>query len=82
MDPATTKYDLRGINCFLSGSIGRMVTSTEEDTIDLSRVVRFHLSENEMRLSLGNALDNIVEQRTLFFEAVRVGKPGIFKKPL
>ena len=61
------------------GSIGRMVTSIEEGTIDLSRVVRFHLSENEVRLSLGYALDNIVEQRTLLLEAVRVGQPGIFR---
>ena len=64
------------------GSIGRMVARIKQGTIHKGVIVRLHLSENEVRLSLGYALDNIVEQRTLFLEAVRVGQPGIFEKAL
>ena len=58
-----------------------MVTRIEEDTVHFGRIVGFNLRKNKMRTAFGDALYNVVEQWTLFFEAIRVRKAGILEKP-
>ena len=63
------------------GSIGRMVARIKQGTVHKGVIVRLHLRENEVRVALSDALDDVVEQRTLFLKTVRVGEAGIFEEP-